>query len=280
MNIRNFFRTTLLAVSASVGTLAVCTSANAATLTSVDIELSLLVDVSGSIDANEFNLQKQGYADVFSDASLFNNFISQGKEGKIAVNYIYWSSSTQQQEAVGWTLIDSVQASQNFADAIKAASRPFLGGTSPGSAIDFATPLFSNNQFDGERQVIDVSGDGIGIASNTANARDNALNAGIDAINGIVIGGSSSVKDFYENNVIAGVNGDGNPGFIVEANTFEDFGNAIDNKIKAEIILTPPTTSIPEPGTIFGLIAVAGFGVNSIAKRKYKTILCLNQKDS
>ncbi|MEO1186052.1 MAG: DUF1194 domain-containing protein, partial [Cyanobacteria bacterium J06636_27] len=118
MNFRNLFKAALFAVSTGMGTLAICASANAASLTSVDIELSLLVDVSGSIDANEFNLQKQGYADVFSNAALFNNFISKGKEGKIAVNYIYWSNSTQQQEAVGWTLIDSVQASQDFAKSI------------------------------------------------------------------------------------------------------------------------------------------------------------------
>ena len=76
MKFSNLFRTTLLTVSTGLGTLAICTSANAANLTSVDIELSLLVDVSGSISTNEFNLQQKGYADVFSDASLFNNFIS------------------------------------------------------------------------------------------------------------------------------------------------------------------------------------------------------------
>lgn len=275
MKFSNLFRTTLLTVSATLGTLAFCTSANAATF--VDIELSLLVDVSGSIDENEFNLQKQGYVDVFSDGSLFNNFISKGKEGKIAVNYIYWSSSTRQQQAVGWTLIDSVQASQDFANAIDAANRPFRGGTSPGSAINFATPLFSSNQFDGERQVIDVSGDGRGRVFNTANARDNALDAGIDAINGIVIGDSSSLKAFYENNVIGGVNADGTPAFVVEANTFADFGSAIDQKIKAEITINPPTTSIPEPGSIFGLLAVGGFVATSAAKRKYKTIVSSNK---
>ncbi|MBV6624508.1 MAG: DUF1194 domain-containing protein [Rivularia sp. (in: Bacteria)] len=278
MKIRKFIRTTLLAVSTGIGTLAICANANAASLTPVDIELSLLVDVSGSINASEFNLQKQGYVNVFSNASLFNNFISKGKEGKIAVNYIYWSNSTRQQEVVGWTLIDSVQASQNFANAIDAADRPFGGSTFPGSAINFAVPLFNSNQFDGERQVIDVSGDGSGNISNTTNARDNALSNGIDAINGIVIGGNSSVKAFYENNLIGGVNGDGNPGFVVEADTFADFGSAIDKKIKAEIILNPPTTSIPEPASIIGLLAFAAFGVISITKAKYKTILCLKQK--
>ncbi|NJL62207.1 MAG: PEP-CTERM sorting domain-containing protein [Methylacidiphilales bacterium] len=38
------------------------------------------------------------------------------------------------------------------------------------------------------------------------------------------------------------------------------------------MVVTPPTTSVPEPASIFGLLAVSAFGVNSIAKRKYKTI--------
>lgn len=279
MKISNFIKTTLLAVSTTVGTLAICTSANAASLTAVDIELSLLVDISTSINSTEFYLQKQGYVDVFSDASLFNNFISKGKEGKIAVNFIYWSGGIQQQEAVGWTLIDSVQASQDFANAIHSINRGFSGATAPGSAIAFATPLFDKNDFDGSRQVIDVSGDGIkNTGISTANARDNALNSGIDAINGIVIGGLYSVKSFYETEVIGGVNADGTPAFVMEANTFEDFGDAIDKKIKAEINTIPPaTTSIPEPNSMIGLLALAAFTVVT-TKCKYKTIVCLNKK--
>jgi Protein of unknown function (DUF1194) len=273
MKLSNLFRTTLLAVSTGLGTLAICASANAASLTSVDLELSLLVDVSGSVDSREFNLQKQGYVDVFSNGSLFNDFISKGKEGKVAVNFIYWSGAGQQQEAVGWTLIDSVQASQNFANAINGSSRAFSGSTAPGSAISFATPKFFNNLFDGGRQVIDVSGDGEENSGlDTATARNNALSSGVDAINGIVIGGSPAVKAFYANEVIGGVNGDGTPGFVLEASTFADFGSAIDKKIKAEIVVTPPTTSVPEPASIFGLLAVSAFGANSVAKRKYKTI--------
>ncbi|MGD1873493.1 MAG: DUF1194 domain-containing protein [Mastigocoleus sp.] len=271
MKFSNLFKTTLLALSTGLGTLAICTSANAASFTSVDLELSLLVDVSGSVDTNEFILQKQGYTDVFSDASLFNDFISQGNEGSIAVNLIYWSSAGQQTEAVGWTLIDSVQASQNFANAIDNSTRNFSGFTAPGSAIAFATPGFNTNDFDGARQVIDVSGDGAeNDGLDTATARDNALSSGVDAINGIVIGSSPSVKAFYENEIIGGVNGDGTPGFVLEANTFEDFGDAIDRKIKAEIVTTPPTTSVPEPASIIGLIA---FGGIFAVKRKYRTIV-------
>lgn len=270
MKFSNLFRTTLLTISTALGTLAICASANAATL--VDSELSLLVDVSGSVDPNEFDLQKQGYVDVFSDASLFNNFISKGDEGQIAVNLVYWSGAGQQTEAVGWTLIDSVQASQDFANAIDASNRTFSGSTAPGSAIDFGTPGFSSNDFDGARQVIDISGDGVENSGiDTATARDNALNNGIDAINGIVIGGSPQVRTFYENQVIGGVNAGGTPGFVLEASTFQEFGSVVEQKIQAEI------TPVPEPASIFGLLAVGGFGVGFVAKRKYKTIVSSNK---
>ena len=274
MKFSNIFKTTLLAVSTGLGTLAITASAQAASLTSVDVELSLLVDVSSSVNSSEFNLQKQGYVDVFSDGSLFNDFISKGNEAKIAVNLIYWSSGGRQEEAVGWTLIDSVQASQDFANAVNASTRPFFGATAPGSAIDFATPLFRTNQFDGARQVIDVSGDGRENSGlDTATARDNALNDGIDAINGIVIGGNPSVRSFYENELIGGVNGDGTPGFVLEATTFEDFGDVIEQKIQAEIV----SVAVPEPGSMIGLFAVGAFSAASVAKRKYKTILPSNE---
>ena len=40
-------------------------SAPAYALTEVDTELQLLMDVSGSVSASEFNLQLQGYVDAF-----------------------------------------------------------------------------------------------------------------------------------------------------------------------------------------------------------------------
>lgn len=237
------------------------TSAYAATL--VDTELSLLVDVSGSISTSEFNLQKQGYVDAFNNPDLFNNFISQGNTGKIAVNLIYWSGSNQQQQSVGWTLIDSLEASQNFANAINATTRPFSGGTVIGSAIDFATPLIFNNEFESIRQVIDVSGDGTSNAFTTSAARDAALAAGVDAINGLVIGNSTFLFDFYDNNVKGGAGA-----FVLQANTFQDFADTVELKIRREIVTNPQGT--PEPATLIGLFGLGAFGVTSKLKRHQK----------
>ncbi len=255
------FRATFTAVAGIISTLAVSTTAKAATL--VDLELSLLVDVSGSISATEFNLQKQGYVDAFANANLFNDFISKGNTGKIAANLIYWAGTNQQQESVGWTLIDSVASLQSFSDAINATTRPFSGSTAPGSAINFATPRFFDNDFDGTRLVIDVSGDGVqNVGANTAAARDNALASGIDAINGLVIGSGTGLFNFYDNNVKGGTGA-----FVLSANNFEDFANTVERKIKIEV---GNPQGVPEPASLIGLLGLGAFGVTTKLKRSQK----------
>jgi len=268
MKISNFIRATLTAASCCLSVLAISTSAHAASLVPVDLELSLLVDVSGSVNATEFDLQKQGYVNAFSNAGLFNDFISKGNLGKIAVNLIYWSGANQQQEVVGWSLIDSVATAQTFASNIGATTRVFnSGSTAIGSALNFAAPKFFNNNFDGARQVIDVSGDG---ATNdgldTETARNAALASGVDTINGIIIQGESGLQAFYQNKVIGGINATGAPAFVLTAQSFQDFGAAIDKKIKAEI----KPTSVPEPASIVGLLVFGTIGASSMLKRNKK----------
>ena len=104
-------------------TLSIVGSSNAMPL-DVDLELSLLVDVSGSISANEFNLQRQGYVNAFQNVSIWNA-IDHGAFSRIAVNLVYWSGKTQQAEVVGWTLIDSQTAANTFANAISGTTRHF-----------------------------------------------------------------------------------------------------------------------------------------------------------
>lgn len=224
----------------------------AAHAVAVDLELQLLVDVSGSVDTGEFNTQRDGYEAAFRDPSIIAA-IQSGAIGSIAVQLIYWSGSTQQAFGVDWMLIDDATSSNAFADAIAAAGRPFGGLTAIGSAINHGVPLFSSNMFDGARKVIDVSGDGVtNDGASVTTARDNAVGAGI-TINGITIGNASGLQAHYISSVIGGAGA-----FHTHALSFADFEKAVANKIRTEIIGGP---IVPIPGALpLMLTGLAFFG--------------------
>lgn len=221
----------------------------------VGLELALLVDVSGSVDAGEFALQRTGYVNAFQSAAVQNAILG-SVNGSIAATLIYWSGGGQQQTAVGWTVINSVASSNAFAAAIGLAGRPYSGLTAPGSAINYAVPLFASNGHTAPRQVIDISGDGSqNDGANTAAARDAALAAGIDAINGLVIGGDAGVLAWYNANVKGGAGA-----FVLTANDFGDFGAAIQDKLVREI------TGVPEPSSV--VLIFTAMGLAGLAARR------------
>ena len=236
----------------------------------VDLELVLLNDVSGNVNAIDYNLEKEGFRDAFQSIAV-QRAIASGALGAIAVTYIEWSGPDQQEVSVGWTLIDDIADANAFGAAIFDAPRAFdspLGRTAPGSALNFAiSPTGgagdrNSNGFEGTRSVINVSGNGVADGGDdTSAARDAALDsagAGIAAINGLVVGRTSAVLDFYTANVIGGTD---NP-FITVAPSFADFGSTLNAKLIREITGTP----VPVPGT-FVLLAMGILGLGSFAKR-------------
>ena len=242
---------------ASVGALSLL--AGAASAQHVNLELSLLVDVSGSVDTTEFNIQRQGYANAFSNPNFFSTNIGAGNS--IAVNFVEWSGNGQQAQVVGWTVINDQASANAFAAAILAGARAFSGQTAVGQAITFGANSIMNNSITSDKQVIDVSGDGsdnVNGAAFTANARNAALAAGIDQINGLAMtGDEAGLLAFYTNNVIGGTGS-----FVIEANSFAAFTAAVEQKISLEI-----SQAIPLPG----VAGMAGLGLAGIAiKRRRK----------
>lgn len=212
----------------------------------VDLQLVLAVDVSRSVDDEEFRLQREGYADALKDPRVLASILSGGRRS-IGITYMEWSNAHLQKQVVKWTRISDGESAAIFAEAILAAPRSFAGWTSISGAIDYAVRLFELSPFESDRLVIDVSGDGSNNSGRTAaEARDDALKLGI-TINGLPIvnerpspwlPAEPNLDEYYLKNVIGG------PGsFMIVAEDFTSFQTAILNKLIREIAGTMPMPS-------------------------------------
>lgn len=125
----------------------------------VDLLLVLAADVSRSVDAKKFQLQREGYAAALSDPRVLNA-IKSGRNGKIAVCLVEWSGVASQKVVIDWTLVDGPKAAQQFGDRLLETQRSFADRTSISGGIEFALAQFPRAPFEAARRTIDVSGDG------------------------------------------------------------------------------------------------------------------------
>ena len=203
----------------------------------VDLELSLVIDISGSVDPTEFTTQLGGYASAFQNPQIIQSIES---IGQVVVNAVFFDDSAS--EALPFALLTDAASSTSFADDLGNLARPRSGGTSPDTGINLATNLLAGNVYEGERVVIDVSGDGQGFAPDDSAARDNALANGVDTINGVVIDSPRSdpstptpLEQYFLDNIVAGDNS-----FVILSEGFESFEDAVLAKLLAEITGVTP----------------------------------------
>jgi len=220
---------------------ALCLAAPAAAQTiETDLELVLLADASGSIDADELAFQRQSYATAITDPAVVAA-IENTLHGSIAVTYVEWA--TNQAKVVDWTLIANAESAAAFANALIGPPRQAGGRNAIGSALLFGMAEIDGNDFNGFRRVIDFSGDSMGNSYGPpiTEARDQVVAAGI-TINALPILRDGRFIGFdlptaYEENIIGGPNA-----FVLPAQSGPEFTEAVKRKLILEIAGTTPQT--------------------------------------
>ena len=189
----------------------------------------LAVDVSASVTADSYLLQRNGIARAFESPRLVSaiSAIPSGIEALV----LEWSDPDRIAVTVGWTRLADATGASAFAAAVRATTRSSEGLTAIGPALLAAAGVFDHAPEPAPRRVIDISGDGMAnFGLPPAMARDRVVAAGI-SINGLAILTEEPwLEAYYRSDVIGG------PGaFVVAAQDFRSFADSMLRKLVQEI---------------------------------------------
>ena len=194
------------------------------------LALSLALDVSSSVDAREYDLQREGLARALSDPEVAAAFFA--VPGTVVALHVFeWSGRGQQALRLDWAEIGS--EAELFATAERLQDLPRSSAAFPtalGFAMDYGARALARRR-DCAQHTLDVSGDGV---NNDGFAPDAARRSfpfeGI-TVNGLVIGSTHvTLRTYFERFVIQG------PGAFVEtAEDYADFGQTMRRKLLREL---------------------------------------------
>ncbi len=196
----------------------------------VDLALVLAVDCSFSVDSREFNLQMEGMGRAFMRDEV-KRAITQGPRQRIAVAVVQWSDDINQKVVLPWTILSGPADADELGKILFNTRRQLAeGGTSISTALVYSAALFAAAP-SAERRVIDMSSDGRNNSGPPVKpVRDRLVAQGL-TINGLTILNEWPTLDIYfENNVVGGPNN-----FVMPANAYEDYEDAIYRKLLREI---------------------------------------------
>jgi Protein of unknown function (DUF1194) len=198
----------------------------------VDLALCLAVDVSASVDYDEFGLMLGGYAAAFRDPGIAA-LCASGPRRAVAVGVLFWSGVFPGPEvAVPWHRVDGDAAAEAVAAAMDDAPRlPSAGATALGVGMAAGLALLARCPADATRLALDVSGDGRHNQGRPPGpVRDLGVGAGV-TINALaVLNEEPDLLDHYRHEVIGG------PGsFAMSCPDYAAFGEAIRTKLLREI---------------------------------------------
>ena len=217
--------------------LGLCSSAPAAQQQQVDLKLVLAVDVSGSIDNEEFQIEREGTAEAFADPEVLKA-IQGGSLGRIAVTMLDFSSPQFDKVVIDWTVIKDRASALAFAGTVRDTPRTPGRRTSVSSALELGSLLLEASEKDivATRKVIDVTGDGPNNDGNPmTDVHDKTIAQGI-VVNGLPVmddmaNGYYPDLDKYYAGCVTG----GRGAFVVVVHSYKDYSAAMRHKLILEI---------------------------------------------
>ncbi|NQW13156.1 MAG: DUF1194 domain-containing protein [Rhodobacter sp.] len=207
--------------------------------TACAVSLVLAMDVSRSVDPSEYRLIQHGTAEAFRHPEVIE-LLGWLKDGAL-VTVVQWSGPDQQRQMIPWRHVSDRKSVLALADEIDATARYYrFGLTSPGEALVFSATISASAPIKCDRQVIDISGDGVrNIGMQVAIVSDEIGARGM-IINGLVVRGDTpDPLDFYQRQIKRGP-----LGFVQISDGYEDFPRAMFLKLLREL---SPTLSSLQP---------------------------------
>ncbi len=224
------------------------------------LALAFGLDVSGSVDAEEYALQQNGLAGALLDPAVAQTLMALA-DRPVNILIYEWSASGYQKVIADWTAIRNRMALEQLAARVagnRRAAAPYP--TSIGDAMNFAALAFSRVP-ECDRFTLDLSGDG---KSNSwpppERVRRQPVFRNI-TVNALVIGDATPMGNnqdrtlladlvaYFEAQVIHGPNA-----FVEAAEEFQDYQRAMTRKLLRELegpnlTLGPITPSPPDHRT-------------------------------
>jgi Protein of unknown function (DUF1194) len=194
----------------------------------------LAIDVSASVSADSFVLQRNGIARAFEDSGIVAAITA--IPGGIEAMVLEWSDPDRIAIAVDWRRIKDATSAAAFAGAARASGRSSSGLTAIGPALLAAAAQFDRLPEPAARRTIDISGDGIAnLGLPPAAARDRIVKTGI-TINGLaILTDEPWLEDYYRDQIIGGAGA-----FVIAAESYASFAEAMRRKLAQEVASASP----------------------------------------